>query len=384
MEWIPFTASTNFSEIIKINLIKIKEMMSMNEFPYHMIREIHEEYQVVEAILNEGAKEVQDIVNEIQSKQYELIYITGSGTSYHAGLAGQYALSMLTRFVTSLIPASELPVWIPPIIRRNSLLISISQSGESIDVLAATKAALTRKIDILALTNTPGSSLTKMSNYTLLTRAGKELAVTATKSYVAQLMTIFMLSLELASRQEPEIEALAHLRRELFTTPNLIAKTINSIDKQTYHLAEMYRVKQFFFILGSGPNYATALEGALKLKEACNIYAEGFASREFLHGPIQLVNERTPVLFLLSPDEIDTLLGLIETLRKFEAPVISISEKINKLEEASTEVICIPESFPKIFSPVLYIIPLQLFSYYSSIARGLNPDEPEKLTKVVK
>lgn len=339
---------------------------------------------MVEATLSEGSEEIHDVVDEIQSKRYEMIYITGSGTSYHAGLAGQYAFSALTRLITSLIPASEFPLWIPRVVTRKTLLIAISQSGESSDVLAAAKAALNRNMDILAITNTPGSSLTRMSQYTLWTRAGKELAVTATKSYVAQLIVIFLLSLELVSKQEFWAEDLAQLRQKLLMAPDLIAKTINSINDQMRELASMYGNKNFFFLLGSGPNYATALEGALKLKEACNIFAEGFASREFLHGPIQLVDDRTPLLFILSAEEIDSFFGLMETLRRFGAPLISISDKMDKLREVSTWVVCIPKGFPQVFSPLLYIIPLQLFSYYSSIARGLNPDKPEKLTKVVK
>jgi len=349
-----------------------------------MIQEIYEEPQVIEATLSEGSEEIHDIADKIRSKRYEMIYITGSGTSYHAGLAGQYAFSTLTRLITSLIPASEFPLWIPRVVTRKTLLIAISQSGESFDVLAAAKAALNRRMDILAITNTPESSLTRMSQYTLFTRAGKELAVTATKSYVAQLMAIFLLSSGLASEQEFGAKDLAQLRRKLFMAPNLIAETINLVNDQTRQLADRYSDKNFFFILSSGPNYATALEGALKLKEACNLFAEGFASREFLHGPIQLVDERTPVLFILSPDEIGSLLSLMENLRKFGAPLISISEKNNKLEEVSTKVVCVPDGFPKVFSPLLYVIPLQLFAYYSSIARGLNPDKPEKLTKVVK
>jgi len=339
---------------------------------------------VVQATLTGVSKGIQDIVDEIQYKNYEMVYITGSGTSYHAGLAGQYALSTLTRRITSLIPASELPFWIPSVITRKSLLITISQSGESSDVLAAVKAALNRKIDVLAITNSPGSSLMKISHYTLLTRAGEELAITATKSYIAQLTAIFLLSLKLASTEEFVAEDLAQLRQKLFMAPDLTAKTINSINDQVRQLASMYGNKNFFFLLGSGPNYATALEGALKLKEACNIFAEGFASREFLHGPIQLVDERTPILFIFSTDEIDGLSGLMETIRRFGAPLISISEKTNKLEEASKKVVRIPEGFPKVFSPILYVIPLQLFAYYSSIVRNLNPDKPEKLTKVVK
>lgn len=339
---------------------------------------------MVKATLSGNYKEIHGILNKIQSRRYKMIYITGSGTSYHAGLAGQYALSTLTKLVTSMIPASELPSWIPHTVPRKTLLIAISQSGESSDVLLAVKAALNRKMDVLSVTNTPGSSLMKMSHYTLLTQAGEELAVAATKSYIAQLVAIFLLSLEWASKQEFGAEDLAQLRRKLFMTPDFIMKTINSIDNEMRQLANMYSNKNFFFLLGSGPNYATALEGALKLKEACNIFAEGFASREFLHGPIQLVDKRTPVLFILSPDEIESLLGLMENLRRFGAPLISISEKMNKLKKISTKVICILGGFPKVFSPLLYVIPLQLFAYYSSIARNLNPDKPEKLTKVVK
>jgi glucosamine--fructose-6-phosphate aminotransferase (isomerizing) len=339
---------------------------------------------MVQAILSEGSKEVQDIVNKIQSKHYEMIYITGSGTSYHVGLAGQYALSILTKLAASLIPASEFPLWIPLVITRKTLLIAISQSGESSDILAAAKAALDRKMDILAITNTPRSSLTRISQHTLLTLAGEERAVTATKTYVSQLIAISLLSLGLAMQQESGAVDLVQLRRKLFTVPDLIAKVLNLIDIQVRQLADIYSNKNFFFLLGSGPNYATALEGALKLKEACNIFAEGFASREFLHGPIQLVDEKTPLLIIVPADEINGSLSLIESLRKFGAPVIAISDKENKLKKVSAEVICVPEGFPKVFSPILYVIPLQLFAYYSSVVRGLNPDKPEKLTKVVK
>ena len=327
--------------------------MITGKFRHHMIREIYEAPRVVQATLGEGSKEVQEISSKILSEHYEIIYITGSGTSYHAGLAGQYALSTLTGLVTSLIPASELPLWIPPIIPRKTLLIAISQSGESSDVLAAAKAALNRKMDVLAVTNTQGSSLMKMSQYTLLTRADEEHAVTATKTYIAQLVAIFLLSLELASGQPFWAKDLAQLRRKLFNAPNLIMKTINLTESLMRKLANVHSDKNLFFLLGSGPNYATALEGALKLKEACNIFAEGFASREFLHGPIQLVDERTPVLFIVPADEIDNLLGLMESLRKLGVPVISISEKKAKLRDVMTDIICVSEDLPKLFSPVL-------------------------------
>ncbi|MFQ6095234.1 MAG: SIS domain-containing protein [Candidatus Bathyarchaeia archaeon] len=357
--------------------------MNPERFTHHMLREIREEPRVVEATMNQSQKTVERIVDEVQSKNYDLIYITGSGTSYHAGLASQYVLFNFGITMTSLIPASEFPLWIPSTIDRKALLIAISQSGESTDTLKAVNAAMDRGIEILAVTNTEGSTLATKAQYTLITRAGKELAVTATKSYVAQLAILFLFSLESAEKQGTS-EDLAHLRRKLFETPRLIEEVIKTSNDTMLNLAEKYKDRNFFFALGSGPNYATALETALKLKEACNIFAEGFASREFLHGPIQLINEKTPVIFILQSDEVENLMSLLRSVRNFRAPVISVSDNEEKLTDVSTEVICTPKNFPKIFSPILYIVPLQLFAYYSSVVRGLNPDKPEKLSKVVK
>ncbi len=358
--------------------------MGRKRFSHRMLGEIHEQPKAVQATLREGSKEVRSLAEEISSKNYEMLYITGSGTSYHAGLAGQYALFTLAKVITSLIPASEFPAWVPSPITRKALLIAVSQSGESVDVLAAVKSALEKDMDVLAVTNTPKSSLTRLATYTLLTRAGEERAVTATKSHSAQLATLFLFSLELTRTEAPRPEQLEPLQQRLFETPTLISKTINANEELTRTLASQHKNKRFFFLLGSGSNYATALEGALKLKEACNIFAEGFASREFLHGPIQLISRETPVLFMLSADELDIFQELMETIGRFGAPLISISERSDKVEKVSTGFLKIPEGFPRIFSPILYVVPLQLFAYYSSIARNLNPDKPEKLRKVVK
>jgi len=139
--------------------------------------------------------------------------------------------------------------------------------------------------------------------------------------------------------------------------------------------------------LGSGSNYATALEGALKLKETCRIFAEGFATREFLHGPMRLVDERSLMIILASPDEIEESIRLGNSLRGFGASVIFISEESRnaaRLSESSDETFLVSSGLHRVFSPILYVLPLQLFAYYTSLAKGLNPDKPEKLTKVVK
>jgi len=348
-----------------------------------MLREIYEEPSVVEATLTEGSKSLNRIVDGIQSEGYDLTYITGSGTSYHAGLACQYALFNLGIHVTSLIPASEFPSWIPPLIGRKALLIAISQSGESTDTLTAVNTALRKRIDVLALTNREESTLAKISHYVLPIRAGQERAVIATKSYVAQLAALYLFSLELAERRKTS-QDFTYLKEKLFEAPKLIKEVIESSDGAMSRLAEKYGDRGFFFTLGSGPNYATALEVALKLKEACNVFAEGFAAREFLHGPIQLINDKTPAILVLSSDEIGNLLSLVNSVRRFGAPAISLCDADDGLKEASTEMLLVPRNFPKIFSPIIYIPPLQLFAYYGSVVRGLNPDKPEKLSKVVK
>jgi glucosamine--fructose-6-phosphate aminotransferase (isomerizing) len=355
------------------------------KFRHMMIREIFEEPEVTSTFLSKGFKQVQEIAESVSTKKYVMIYVVGSGTSYHAGLAAQYAISTLTPCVTSLIPASEFSSWIPSGLKTKSLLIAVSQSGESSDVISAAKAASERGMDILAVTNTPHSTLMGMAEMTLLTRAGKESAVTATKSHIAQLLALFLLAEQLAELENNRAVDLKHLRRQLFKTPEIIQETIRSVDDRVQKLAAEYCRQNFFFLLGSGPNYSTALEGALKLKEACNIFAEGFAMREFLHGPVQLVDKRTSLFFILTEDQLQDTVREIESVRAFEASVLSIFDGDDqRLSEASNEVIRVPKGFPKVFSSIINIVPLQLFAYYSSVARGLNPDRPEKLTKVVK
>jgi glucosamine--fructose-6-phosphate aminotransferase (isomerizing) len=195
-----------------------------------------------------------------------------------------------------------------------------------------------------------------------------------------------MLSVELAA-ESLNAEELEHVRNGLHRAPQLVKDTLRTLNSQIRRLAKKYRQKKVLFLLGSGPNYATALEAALKLKETCTVYAEGFATREFLHGPMRLVDERTLVIMIVSPDEVESDLEVGRSLRNFGAPVIFVSEESAssaRFKECSDEVVLVPRGLPKVFSPLLYVIPLQLFAYYSSVFRGLNPDKPEKLSKVVK
>ena len=364
----------------------LEPTMLPEELNHQMLKEILEEPAVVERTIDTEISKTRRIARDIRSKGYEMFYITGSGTSYHAGLASQYALSNLTNIMTSIIPASEFQRWVPIKISRKVLLLAMSQSGESSDVVEAAEAALARGMTVLAVTNTVGSKLAQISTYKLFPRSGKERAIPATKTYVTQLASIFMLSVELA---EGSLDAkeLEYVRNGLYRAPQLVDDTLRALNAQIRGLAEKYHRKNVLFLLGSGPNYATALEGALKLKETCTVYAEGFATREFLHGPMRLVDERTLVIMIVSPGEVDPDLDIGRSLRNFGAPVILISEESAssaRFKECSDEVVLVPQGLPKVFSPLLYVVPLQLFAYYSSVFRGLNPDKPEKLSKVVK
>jgi len=351
-----------------------------------MIKEILEEPTVIKKTIAKEQENIRKVAGEIKAKKYEIVYVIGSGTSYHAGLAGQYAFSSLTNLIASTMPASEFQRWIPSAISRRTLLIAISQSGESKDIIDATKVALKRKMDVLAITNTPESTLANLASYVIFPRSGREVAVPATKTYVTQLMTIFMLALELAKFKEPQVNV-ESLRNKLYDVPRIIEKIFASLREDIRITAERYKDKNLMFILGSGPNYATALEAALKLKETCMVFAEGFAAREFLHGPIRLVDERTLMILISTSDEVSGYASLSKSFKGFGANVISILERAKNsmiLAEFSDSIFYIPPGLPKVFSPIVFVVPIQLFTYYMSVFKGLNPDKPEKLVKVVK
>ncbi|MCX8170645.1 MAG: SIS domain-containing protein [Candidatus Bathyarchaeota archaeon] len=355
-------------------------------FDHYMLKEVMEEPEAIRRTIEEERENIKSIAGEVASKTYDIVYVTGSGTSYHAGLVAQYVLSSLANLTTSTIPASEFQRWVPLNIPRRSLVVAISQSGESSDIIEAVRYAAKRKMNVLAITNTPGSTLTSLADYVIVPRSGKEFAVPATKTYVTQLAAVFMLAIELATWRgnEPEVSV---LREKLLSAPLLVEETLKSYRENIREVAAKYRDRNLVFALGSGPNYATALETALKLKETCMIFAEGFAAREFLHGPMRLVDERT-LMILISPlDEINDYIELSRSFRSFGAKVISVLEKAEgsgQLLKSFDEVFFVPQGLPKIFSPIIFIVPLQLFTYYVAVFKGLNPDKPEKLVKVVR
>jgi len=344
-----------------------------------MLREIHEQPDALTRTLKEEWAEAKRLAEILHAEDLKLIYLTGSGTSYHACLAVNYAISTMTSILSSTLPASEFASWTTQA-HTDAVLIAISQSGESTDVINAANSAIQSGMRTIAVTNTSESSLARICDLKLFSRAGPEKAITATKSFTCTILAAQLLILELAKLMEPlpKYDALASMISQI---PQLVERSIQLSEEDTRIIAETYKDKEFFFLLGSGPNYATALEGALKLKESCNVYAEGFATREFLHGPMQLVDRRTPILILENPGRSDEVMKLAESFERFDAPVIIINSKHNSIERQHIKTV---GGVDEIFLPLVDVIPLQLYSYYSSVARGLNPDNPPKLKKVVR
>jgi glucosamine--fructose-6-phosphate aminotransferase (isomerizing) len=349
-----------------------------------MIREIYEQPKAIEDTLTGAFNEVRRIVEQLTPQKLRMIYFTGSGTSYHVCLAVNYALLTLTNLFASTIPASEFPSWMRQTQSEDTVLIAISQSGESTDVLGAVESAKRSGMRAVGITNTPHSSLVKTAGFGVASKAGEEKAVTATKSFTATLAAAYAFVLELAAARGLPTKNYEELATELRKTSGKIEKTLQICAGAVQALAKEFKDREFFFILGSSANYPTALEGALKLKESCNLHAEGFATREFLHGPMQLVDNRTPVFILHSQGEAEQTQRLAESFMRFGAPTVMIGPKGEDSVPANTLGLDIAPAAVEAFSPLVYVVPLQLYAYHSSVIRGLNPDRPVKLRKVVK
>jgi glucosamine--fructose-6-phosphate aminotransferase (isomerizing) len=353
-----------------------------------MLKEIYEQPEAIARTLERSAPDARKLAELYPLKSFDLIYITGSGTSYHAGLAGQYAMATITKTFTSVIPSSEFRYWVPSSNGKKSMVFAVSQSGESADVLNAAKFAHDNGSVVIAITNTAGSSLTKLAHSTILIHAGEENAVTATKTYTSQLVAMFTIALASAEKGKTlDQNTLSALSKTMLEVPRYVKETISLCESQVSRLADKLKSNRFIFLLGSGPNYATSLEGALKLKESSEIVAEGFATREFIHGPMQLISEGTPIIvFMPHTEGKEETIRSITNFKKLGARVILVSclEQEDSVYNDLFECIKVQSKIEEIFTPIVYIVPIQLFAFYTAIKRGLDPDRPEKLSKVVR
>lgn len=365
------------------------EAASKGGYDHFMMKEIYDQPQAIRDTLLRRLDEERMIhLDDITLTKEDLegiskMYIVACGTAYHAGLVGKYAIEKLAKVPVEVDIASEFR-YSDPFIDEHSLLIVVSQSGETADTLAAMKLAKAKGARVLAITNVVGSSVAREAHDVFYTWAGPEIAVASTKAYTAQMIAFYMIALDFAYKKGTvtleryhelidHIEALAPAVQEILGNKAEIEK-----------FALDMKDAQNAFYLGRGVDYTTAREAALKLKEISYIYTEAFAAGELKHGPIALIDEGTPVLAIMTQDALEEkMISNIKEVKARGAFVIAITKQNNKeVCKVADDVIYIPEA-EDLLMPVLAVIPTQLISYYVSIAKGNDVDKPRNLAKSV-
>jgi glutamine---fructose-6-phosphate transaminase (isomerizing) len=357
-------------------------------FETFMLKEIHEQSSAVRETLSQWRASAEDdaggVLDLQRLREVNRIIIVACGTSYHAGLAGRNAIERWARIPVEVEVASEFR-YREPIVERGALVLGISQSGETADTLAAMRLARAQGASVIAVTNTPASQATRDSDGVLFTRAGIEIGVAATKTFVAQVALLYELAIRLATVTHSQTQAtLARLEAVLDELPDMIDHVVASVDQPIRELAERLALRPFFLYLGRLSGLPVALEGALKLKEISYVPTDAYAAGEMKHGPIALLGQETPVVCVATDGRVlPKLLSNLSEVRARGAQVLAIaSDGCKEVAEQAEHVIYVPDVDP-LMQVVLGIIPLQLFAYYIARARGLNVDQPRNLAKTV-
>ncbi len=349
-------------------------------YEHFMLKEIHEQPKVIDRTLSGRIKAVEPGV-ELGIKRYDnlnSITLIACGTSYHAALVGEQAISQLTGIPARAIIASEFRVG--DALRPDSLLIGISQSGETADTLRALKTARESGARILAVTNVPGSSITRHADQTLYTCAGPEVAVAATKTFTSQLIALYLFAIAYSRTSDDAAIRLKEGLRALSGKVESILDSEPQIVEEARHLSHFHNA----FLIARGINYPAALEGALKLKEVAYVHAEAFPAGELKHGPFALLGAVTPVIAIVPRDDTrEPMLTSIKEVKSRGAMVLALApEDDEAIEQLADSVIRVPVAEPML-SPLLNAAALQLLSYYVARERGCPIDMPVNLAKSV-
>ncbi|MDO8494406.1 MAG: glutamine--fructose-6-phosphate transaminase (isomerizing) [Deltaproteobacteria bacterium] len=366
-------------------------MAEKGGFKHFMLKEIFEQPRVVEETLMgrlqlDSGKIHLEGLPQLFSKgaKIENVMIVACGTSWHAGMVAKYWLESFARIPTNVMLASEFR-YCDPLVNQHTLLIPISQSGETADTIAAIQLAKKQKSKVLGVCNVLGSTISRMSvGGTLYTHAGPEICVASTKAFVSQLTVLYMIALDLAwRRHKMGKEELVEKMTELRKIPQLMDQILKQADN-IKALAEKLAERSHFLFIGRGPNYPLALEGALKLKEISYAHAEGFAAGELKHGPIAMIDKGVPVIALIPQSTTyEKVMSNVEECQSRGADVVAIGEATDRsLREKFKMFIPIPKTKFSL-TPLLYAIPLQLFAYYVADHKGTDVDQPRNLAKSV-
>jgi len=372
-------------------------MAETRKFPHHLIREIFEQPDALRRTIEDRVSLADGLVrlDDVRISRDELcalrrINIVASGTSRHAGMTGQFMMQELAAVPVEVDYASEFE-YRNPMIGRGELSIFITQSGETADTTAAQREARQKGSRTIAISNVEGSTIAREADGFIYTHAGPEISIASTKAFTAQMACLFLFALYLGEIKEKVSKALAqHYIGELLALAKKTETVLAAAD-QVEKLAELYyRVDDFMF-LGRAIHYPIAMDGALKLKEVSYIHAEGYPTGEAKHGPNALIDFRLPLVMIATCDRNDAgsvvryekNVSNMEGFKKQGATLIALAtEGDDRVPKLANHTVFIPEA-PELLSPILEIVPLQLFAYYVAAKRGLDVDRPRNLVKAV-
>jgi len=361
-------------------------------FPHFMLKEIFEQPETIEnairgrLVLKEGLAKLGGLESvERKLRKIKKIIIIACGTSYHAGLVGEYMLEEYAGIPVEVEYASEFryrkPILSPP--AGGTAIIAISQSGETADTLAAIREAKRKEALTLGIVNVVGSTIARETEAGVYNHAGPEIGVASTKAFVSQLSILALFTLFLGRQRQMSLIMGKRIAGELSKIPDLVRKILSE-NKKIKKLAKKYCQFNNFLYIGRKYNYPVALEGALKLKEISYIHAEGYGAGEMKHGPIALIDEKFPTLAVALSDSVyEKIISNIEEIKTRGGPIIAIATQGNKkVEKLVDDVIYIPKSL-EMLNPILSVVPLQLLAYYIGVLRGCDVDKPRNLAKSV-
>jgi glucosamine--fructose-6-phosphate aminotransferase (isomerizing) len=377
-----------FKDISEVTL-DIKEIQK-GGYAHFMLKEIMEQPASVQNTMRgrllqaEGDARFGGLnISDEEIRNIERIIITACGTSWHAGLIGEYMIEELARIPVEVEYASEFR-YRDPVITKNSLVVAVSQSGETADTLAAMREAKKRGAKVLGIVNVVGSTIARQADGGIYIHAGPEIGVASTKAFTSQITALALFTLFIGRRRGVITKAKG---RDLMTAMAKIPGQIEEILKkndQILKIAEKYSEHANFLYLGRGYNFPVALEGALKMKEISYIHAEGYPAAEMKHGPIALIDENMPVVFIAVKDSVhQKVLSNIQEVKARRGRVIAIANRgDSELRKLADHVITVPETMQAL-SPILTVVPLQLLAYHVAVLRECDVDKPRNLAKSV-
>jgi glucosamine--fructose-6-phosphate aminotransferase (isomerizing) len=360
------------------------EMAEKQGYPHFMIKEILEQPMSLRNALR-LQRQYLDLLTAFLDRGREL-FLVAAGTSYYACVAASYMFSKLARLTTYPVVSSEFVEQYGSSVGIDSVLLTVSQSGETYDTLKAIDHARMRAATVLGVTNTIGSTLTRVARAYVVQQSGPEIGVAATKTFTSQLLVLSQLALRLARvRGKISQDEVDELEAKMLEVPSYVERVLETHGERIGGLVEKYSGERLFVFLGRGISSATALEGRLKLLELTYVPSLAYPAGESKHGPISVVEEGVPVVFVCPRGETRRdIVGSIMEMKARGARIISICEEGDKdIMALSDDVVEMPTGIPEMLSPIPYVVPLQLFAYHLAVQKGLDPDMPRNLAKSV-